>query len=213
MDEPGDCCFDGWAHREARRARRRRIHGVSSELADLLEAAGLSGKSLLDIGCGTGGLAIESVARGARAASGIDLSKAMIEEARRLSEEAGMAEPTTFEVGDGATVPLPPHDVVVLNKVFCCYPNVDALLANSLAAARSVYAFAIPSSHGMRGIFARIMIGLENTLFRLRPSTFHGFRAYVHDVGTIEARVEAAGFGRLVARRRLTWDVAVYTRA
>jgi magnesium-protoporphyrin O-methyltransferase len=213
MDEPGGCCFDGWAAREAARARRRRVHGVSSILFDLLEAQGLSGRDLLDLGCGTGGLAVESVARGARAASGVDLSAAMIAEARRLSEDAGTADRTTFEVGDGATVPLAPHDVVVLNKVFCCYPHVGALLANSLGAARSVYAFAIPASRGVRGFVARLVIGLENVVFRMRPSTFHGFRVFVHDVRAIDAEVRAAGFDRLAARRRFGWDVALYARA
>lgn len=212
MDEPRDCCFDGWAAREAARARRRRVHGVSSILADLLEAQGLSDRTVLDLGCGTGGLAVESVARGARAASGVDLSTAMIAEARRLSEEAGTGDRTTFEVGDGAIVPLVPHDVVVLNKVFCCYPHVGALLENSLGAAHSVYAFAIPASRGVRGLLTRAVVGLENVVFRLRPSTFHGFRVFVHDARAIDAGVRAAGFEPRAARRRLGWDVAVYAR-
>ncbi|MGZ5353993.1 MAG: methyltransferase domain-containing protein [Actinomycetota bacterium] len=212
MEEPADCCFDAWAHREAVRARRRRVHGVSAILADLLAAEGLSGRTVLDLGCGAGGLAVETVARGARAASGVDLSAAMIGEARRLSEEAGTADRTTFDVGDGATAALAPHDVVVLNKVFCCYPHVGALLANSLAAAGSVFAFALPASRGVRGSVARRVIGFENVLFRLRPSTFHGFRVFVHDVDAIDAEVRAAGFGRPVWRRRFGWDVAVYAR-
>jgi magnesium-protoporphyrin O-methyltransferase len=212
MEERRDCCFDGWALREAARARQRRVRGVSAILADLLEASDLSGLTVLDVGCGTGGLAVECVARGARAASGVDLSTAMIEEARRLSDDARTAERTAFEVGDGATAPLAPHDVVVLNKVFCCYPHVEALLANSLGASRSMYAFAIPASRGVRGLLTRVVVGLENVVFRLRPSTFHGFRVFVHDARTIDAGVRAAGFEPRATRRRVGWDVAVYAR-
>src|SRR3990170_2032141 len=52
----------------------------------------------------------------------------------------GVGDRTSFEVGDGAAVELPTSDIVVLNRVVCCYPDIDALLTNTLAAAGSVYA-------------------------------------------------------------------------
>lgn len=212
MEEPEGCCFDDWVEYDAKRARKRRVQGVSADLADLLERAGLSGRTVLDVGCGVGGLAIEAVSRGAAAATGIDLSSKAVEEARRLSSENGTSDHTTFEVGDGSTARLDRHDVVVLNRVFCCYGDVDALLANSLAAARSVYAFSVPPSRGLRGLAARLSVRVGNWWRRLRPSKFQGFQAYVHDVGAIDAGARAAGFEPLLAGRRFAWDLAVYSR-
>ncbi len=212
-DEPERCCFDEWVGFYSRRAKRRRLGGPSRDLLDGLTRPGLEGRTVLDVGCSAGGLAMESLERGARTATGIDLSAAAIEEARRLSAGRGLADRTTFDVADGASAALPPHDVVVLDKVFCCYPDVDGLLANSLAAARSVYAFSVPPSAGFRGSVRRALTRIANRWYRLRRRKFGGFRTYVHDVPSLDARVRAAGFEPLTSRRRFAWDIAVYARA
>jgi len=212
-DEPEPCCFDDWSGSYAKRARSRRVGGVSSDLIRGLEAAGLSGRTVLDVGCGAGGLVLETLERGAEAATGVDLSTASIEEARRIASERGLAARATFRVEDGALASLEPHDVVVLDKVFCCYEDVDALLRNSLGAARSVYGFSVPPSAGLRGAFQRALAAASNVWYRLRRSRFGSFRAYVHDVTALDAGVRAAGFEPLFSRRRFTWDLAVYRRA
>ncbi len=211
-DEPEPCCFDDWSADYARRARSRELGSVSDDLIDGLERAGLAGRTILDVGCGAGGLVMEALERGASAATGVDLSLSSIEEARRISSERGLADRSRFEVANGASVPLEPHDVVVLDKVFCCDPDVERLLGNSLNAAREVYAFSVPPSSGFRGVVARVTSWIENVWYRLRRRKFRGFRTYVHDVGEMDARTREAGFDRFASRRRLGWDVAVYVR-
>lgn len=212
-NEPEPCCFDNWSGHYAKRARSHRLGRVSSDLIRGLEAAGLSGRTILDVGCGAGGLVVEALERGAQTATGLDLSTASIEEARRIAPERGLAARATFRVADGATTILEPHDVVVLDKVFCCYADVDGLLGNSLGAARSAYGFSVPPSTGARGAVQRALAAVSNVWYRLRRSRFGTFRAYVHDVAALDARVRAAGFERVFSRRRFTWDVAVYRRA
>ena len=212
-DEPERCCFDDWSACYAKRARSRRLGGVSTELIRGLGEAGLEGRTVLDVGCGAGGLVLETLDRGAASATGVDLSRTSIEEARRISSDRGLASRARFEVADGASVSLAPHDVVVLDKVFCCYANVDGLLANSLAAARSVYAFSVPPSTGFRGGVRRTLSRAANGWFRLRRGKFGGFRSYVHDVAALDARVRAAGFAAVFSRRRFGWDLTVYVRA
>jgi magnesium-protoporphyrin O-methyltransferase len=117
-------------------------------------------------------------------------------------------------VGDAAHVPLDPHDVVLLNRVLCCYPEVDALLDNSLSAAREVFAFTAPPSVGLAGTFARAETRLANVVFRIRERKFRGFRVYVHDLKTVDRRIRDAGFLPVTqGRRRLVWHLAVYERA
>jgi hypothetical protein len=97
--------------------------------------------------------------------------------------------------------------------VFCCYANVEGLLANSLAAARSVYAFSVPPSTGFRGGVRKALARTANGWFRLRRGKFGAFRSYVHDVAALDARVRAAGFAAAFSRRRFGWDLTVYVRS
>jgi ubiquinone/menaquinone biosynthesis C-methylase UbiE len=202
-------CFDRCACARADRARPGSIRRVSRMLVDLLDRRGLGGKTVLELGCGLGGLSLSAVSRGATHATGIDLSPNAIREASRLAKEAGLADKTSFTVGDGAQAELPHSDVVILDKVICCYPRVDALIENSLRAAGSTYAFVLPFSSGLRGVLSRVGINLENAIRRVRKQAF---RAYVHDVGRIEARVREAGLERVASARRHIWYAAVYQR-
>lgn len=212
--EPERCCFDDWVDHWSDQARRRPTAAkVTLSLLGALEQTGLRDRSVLDLGCGIGDLAIETVGRGAASARGYDLSPKAIEEARRLAVERGVGERAVFEVGDAAKLDLPNADVVVLNRVFCCYRDVQGLLERSLAAAGSVYAFTAPRSKGPVGAFGRVHVAIANAWFRLRRSKFGGFQTYIHDVDRIDARVRAEGFSPVRREtRRIVWDLAVYTR-
>ncbi len=185
------------------------VAGVSSVLMEQLERVGIQGRSLVDLGCGMGGLALEALRRGVARVRGIDLSPASIEVARRRAREGGFAERSTFDVGDAASVSLEPQDAVVLDKALCCYPDPDRLVAHSAAAARQVLAFSIPESRGPRGLMARLVVFLENVWRRVRRDPF---RAFVHDVRRLDARVREAGFELHEAVRWWMWHVAVYAR-
>lgn len=213
-DEDGGCCFDDWVDHWSKRAKKKRtIAGVTAPLLAALEEAGVRDRSILDIGCGIGDLATEAVSRGASQAFGVELSARAVEEARRLAAERGVGDRTSFQVGDGATVDLPNADIVVLNRVFCCYPNIDALLTNSLSAAGVTYAFTTPPSTGLAGSFVRLQMRFANAWYRLRDRKFRGFRVFVHDVNAIDARVQAAGFRPVrTESRRAVWHLAVYAR-
>jgi len=213
-EEEGDCCFDDWVDHWSKRSKKRRtVAGVTGPLLAGLEEAGIRGQTVLDIGCGIGDLAIEAVRRGAARAFGVELSAKAVDEARRLAAERGVADRTSFQVGDGAEINLPKADVVVLNRVFCCYRDADGLLENSISAAGSVYAFTTPPSKGLGGAFVKMQSRFWNIWYRLRDRKFQGFRVFVHDVDRIDARVQAAGFRPIRReRRRFVWHLAVYAR-
>jgi predicted RNA methylase len=212
--EPERCCFDGWAEGNAKRARRKEVTaGVTRELLKALGPARFEGRTVLDLGCGTGDLALATLARGATRATGVDLGSGAIEEAQALARERQVDDRSTFRVGDAAKLRLNGHDVILLNRVFCCYPEIDALLDNSLSAARYVYAFTAPPSAGFAGTFARAETRIANTWYRIRDKKFRGFRVYVHDLEVVDRRIRAAGFQPSVeGRRRLVWHLAIYER-
>lgn len=184
-----------------------RLRGVSSLLLELLDEAGVAGRTVLDAGCGQGGLALELSRRGATIVTGIDVSAASIAVARQAAQQA--AGPVRFTVGDAAAGSLEPHDVVVLDKVVCCYFDAAGLVANTAPAARAVLALSLPHSRGPRGALARLLIGAENAWRRLRADPF---QAYVHDVDSVARALTGQGF-RLTARRdHWMWQAAVFER-
>jgi SAM-dependent methyltransferase len=185
------------------------VAGVSGILLDLIEGEGLQGRSLLDLGCGSGALSLEALRRGASTATGIDLSPVSIDVARRRAEAAGVADRATFTAGDAAAPAGSQSDVVVLNKSICCYPDPERFVASSLPATRHVYAFSVPASRGLRGLLAKLTISLENAWRWIRRDPF---RAFVHDVDRIHQHVRGAGLEPRSATDWWTWHVAVYAR-
>jgi SAM-dependent methyltransferase len=214
-DHPEPCCFDEWAAHTASRARKRGVGApITGRLVSALARQGLEHRTVLDVGCGTGDLALASLQRGAERASGIDLAPGAIDQARTLAGERGLADRASFAVGDGAVEPLTRHDVVALNRVLCCYPRVDRLLANSLGATGSVYAYTAPVHTGTMGLLNRVFVAMSNRWYRLRARKFRGFQAFVHDLDAVDRTIAAAGFRRVhVSRERVVWQLAVFSRA
>jgi SAM-dependent methyltransferase len=212
--ESGRCCFDDWVdHWTSQATTRPTAAKVTASLLDAITEAGVADRTVLDVGCGIGDLAIEVVARGGASGTGYDLSPKAIGEARRLAATRGVGDRMRFEVGDGAKLDLPAADIVVINRVVCCYPDAGDLLDHTLGAARSVFAITAPVSKGPTGWWNRLRSMLENVGYRLRPSKYGGFRTFIHDLDRVDERIRGAGFRRTRhERRRVVWDLAVYTR-
>ena len=90
----------------AARYAARGVHSRHGDLDALVASAELrGGEHVLDLGCGTGH---STLALAARAASvvGLDLTDAMLAEARRLARERGAAN-ASFERGDAEALPYP----------------------------------------------------------------------------------------------------------
>jgi ubiquinone/menaquinone biosynthesis C-methylase UbiE len=85
------------------------------------------GEDLLDIGCGTGRLLLRKASR-CRSASGIDLSKGMIETARRLAEME--AKQVKFFQGDAEELPFPKErfDAVLSTCVLFLMPEPQQMV-------------------------------------------------------------------------------------
>lgn len=203
FDQNIDCC--------APRRDASKRPGV--KLARLLEkqirAAGIQGRSVLEVGCGRGELSIELLRAGASRVTGMDLSPDNIEVARRISTEDGLSDRVAFEVGNAAESDLTPQDVMVHHRVICCYPNPQRFLRNTIAAGQTIQAFSMPRSAGLMGIVVRIALFFENIGHRVKR---RGFRAYVHDERMVDATLRAAGFQLRGRSNRLGWFAAVYAK-
>jgi SAM-dependent methyltransferase len=181
---------------------------VSRILYERLGALGFAGRSVLEIGCGYGRLLIGSLVAGGSMGTGVELDAEALEQARERADDAGVAARATFVEGDGAQLELARHDFVVLDRVICCYPEADRLLARSLASTRLAYAMTVPESRGLRGAWNRVVYLFGGILDTIRGEE----RVYLHDVRRLERILAESGF-RLEHRERLAkWHVGIYVR-
>lgn len=182
---------------------------VSERLKGALLSLDPTGKTVLELGCGRGSLLLGLVQAGAGHATGLDLSPAGIDAARDRFAQEHLSDRVHLSVGDAARVPLQRHDWVILDRVMCCYPDIEGLLANTLPAARHLYAFTVPTSRGWPGMAARLEQWFENAWNNLRGQSCPG---YVHSLDLIEERLVMAGFRLCHRDRQHLWHVAVYER-
>jgi len=201
--------FDAKVAKRLAKGQDPGLVAVSERLRDALLALDPTGRTVLELGCGRAALLLRLVEAGAARATGVDLSAASIAAARSRFEQAQLSERAHLAVGDAAHVPLEPHDWVILDRVMCCYSDVERLLANTLPAARQIYAFTVPTSRGWRGVVARLDEWFENAWNSLRGRPCPG---YVHSLDLIEARLATAGFRLRHHDRQRLWHIAVYER-
>lgn len=181
---------------------------VSARLLDALRDAPMRRPTVLEIGCGTGGMSVALAEMGATHVRGVDLSPAAVEVARRRATAIGVEHQTVFEVGEGSTVAATAHDWVVADRVLCCDAHLDRMLDALIGVAGERIALSVPESRGWRGLLNRPMWAAENAWDLLHG----GCRGYVHDVRRIERRLRAAGFQPMSSGHADLWHFGVYTR-
>ena len=216
-----DCCgpdrdpriaahFDSAIRGRVARGETPALHSVSRHLLDKLSDVTELQPSVLEIGCGSGAMTVSLLLSGAQQADGVDLSAQSLALARRRAEDAGVGGRATFALGDGARVQLTPHDWLVVDRVMCCYPDVERLLANAIPAARSRFAFSVPTSRGLLGVVNRLLMVIEGLYTKIQGRPCPG---YVHSLDLIEARLRALGFSPLRSATHGLWYTAVFERS
>ena len=194
------------AAKELQVYRQGRLGPTTRLLRDGIADLGLSQGSLLDIGGGVGALAFELFDRGITEAVIADASLAYVTAAREEAIRRGRAESTTIVHGDLLELAdkLPTATLVTLDRVVCCYPSYEPLLAEAARHADRGLALSYPRDRW----FVRAAMWLENAR-RARQS---GFRTFVHPPRQLRQVIERAGFE--LARRRTTamWAIDVFVR-
>ena len=162
----------------------------------LAELGDLSGKGVLDVGCGSGRYAVAVAERGADVV-GIDLSPAMLGLARERARERGVSDRCRFvEIDFDAFRPEARFDVVLMISVLEYQENVRPNLARLHALTVDKAIVNVPRPHSWQTIVRRVH-------HRLRPSP-PSF--YVHSPSTVAACLEEVGFGSVLSNRG--WFVA-----
>lgn len=129
---------------EAKMAFGTGSHESTRIAALLMEALDLGGKSVLDVGTGTGILALYAAQRGARFSAGFDIDPVAgpcLRENLDLNPVAPASRPAAFYVGTlDALRPSAAFDVLVINMIRTeTWPYLDALVARTLPGGRLVF--------------------------------------------------------------------------
>src|SRR5260370_25896928 len=90
--------FDDLAHDRCCKYKSNGLTASSQVLLDFISNKGLVGKTVLEIGCGTGFFALETLRNGASSCVGVDLSSAAIHAANAFAKESGLEDRARFEV-------------------------------------------------------------------------------------------------------------------
>lgn len=194
--------------RELGRYRRTGPRGTTRLLIDALIAEGVTGLTLLDIGGGVGAIQHALLAAGATRANVVEGSAAYAEAARAEAERRGLTERVALRHGDFVALApsVEPADIVTLDRVICCYPDMPALVGLSAARARRLYGVVYPRDAG----WVRLGLALINAFYWLRRSPF---RVFAHPSAAVEKRLRAQGLTRRYHHLTSVWQVTVYARA
>ncbi len=187
----------------AERYRKRGLDKTARRMVEFVEARGIEGATVLEIGGGVGEIQIELLKRGAALAVNLELSPAYEKEAERLLREAGLSERAERRLVDIAVDPegVAAADVVVLHRVVCCYPDYERLLGTVAEHARRLVVFSYPP----RNAVSRLFVAVVNLGFRLLRREY---RSFVHPPAAMLAVLGERGLRRTFAEHALVWQVA-----
>jgi magnesium-protoporphyrin O-methyltransferase len=200
-----------WLDSNLKKYRAGKPAPTTAMLISALLGYDLADRVLLDIGGGIGAIQLELLRAGLRSATGVEASTDAVEVARREAARVGVSDRITAIHGNFVELAgeIPDADIVTLDRVICCYDDVQKLVSLSASKARWLYAVAYP----VDSLWNRIEIVVENLWYWLRRNPF---RAFVHPTRLVE---EIIGRHGLVQVYRDTvfdwpnrWQVVVYER-
>jgi hypothetical protein len=176
-------------------------------LLEAISSQGIEGRSFLDVGGGIGAIQHELMDAGATGGTHVDGSPAYLSVAREEGTRRGHGDRVQHWGGDFVDLVslVESADVVTLDRVICCYPDMPALVGASASKARAVYGLVFPREH----LANRLIFGLINLVQTLRQRPF---KVYLHPTDGVESRVRSLGFRKRLHRESFLWQVHLYLK-
>jgi 2-polyprenyl-3-methyl-5-hydroxy-6-metoxy-1,4-benzoquinol methylase len=210
---PGESCsatnsfFSRWSRMYARRFRTAGLEPVQKYLVEGIRHHSIEGRSILDIGCGVGSIHLTLLRQGASRSVGIDMSEGMLQEARHFADKFGLTERAHYVMGDFTKLSpsVEESDIIVLDKVVCCYEDVAALIHTSTDKTRQTYALSHPKENLlMKGLFKG-----HTLLAKIFGWSFHPFW---HNWAAMKSLILSRGFRLVYENSTISWQVLVFER-
>ena len=148
-----------------------------------------------------------TLARGAGRTTNLELSSAYDTEATTLAAEAGLTSRMTRRLGDIAVEAdvADVHDFVVLNRVVCCYHDVERLVGAAARHARRGVVLTHPPRHIGSVATLAVVNGVERILGREYRAFAHPpevMRAVLLDQGFVPRHVHQCAFWHVLTAPR-----------
>ena len=195
------------ARSEARRYRRGGLDRTSRRIVDFVKTQGVQGRSVLEVGGGIGAIQIELMRAGASRAMSVELTPTYEAVALELLRDAGMADRVERKVMDFAAAgrELAAADIVIMNRVLCCYPDMARLADAAAEHTGELLVMSFPR----RSIWIQTALAMANFMFWM---TRRGFHLFLHPPARIVATAERRGLAPVLDQRGVLWTVAALRR-
>jgi 2-polyprenyl-3-methyl-5-hydroxy-6-metoxy-1,4-benzoquinol methylase len=193
---------------ELRKYRRKGPIPSTRTLIEALEAEGVEGATLLDIGGGIGAIQHELLDAGIAHATSVDASDAYLAAAQEESDRRGHRGSVTYRHGDFVELAgsVPAADIVTLDRVINVYPDWERLIGRSAEHAQRLYGLVHPRDTR----FMRLVVFAMNLVLRVLRKPV---RVSVPPVDAIERVVREHGLSPHFSQGvGPAWQVAVYRR-
>jgi len=199
--------FSRQARRFARKFRKNGLDKAQQLIAAGLERVGVAGSTILEIGCGVGGLHLSLLKRGGVSAVGVEVSGGMIVQAKELSRELGVSDRVTYCQGDFVSdgIAISPADIVVMDKVLCCYANPVTLIERSAKSTIALFAVSYPRA----GWLAKLVFGSAEHLGSLLRWSFYPF---YHHPAMLDELIRKQGFEEVESATTPVWQVKIFRK-
>lgn len=193
------------AWRQVRRYRKRGLDATSRRIVELLVHRGVEGRTVLEVGGGIGAVQLELLRAGAARAVSVELTPTYEAAALDLLRGSGFEDRVERRVMDfaEAAASIEAADVVVLNRVICCYPDLPKLAGAAAGHAREVLVLSFPEDR----LWTRMMVAIANLPMRLAS-----FRVYVHPERLLRQVTAASGLRPALEQPGVFWKVAAFAR-
>jgi len=193
---------------EAKRYRRSGLDSTSQRIVEFLKKEGVEGRSVLEIGGGIGAIQIELLKAGAARAVGIELTPTYEEAALGLLRDAGLEDRVERRIMDFAETAslVAAADIVIMNRVVCCYPDMPKLVGAAADHARETLVLSFPR----RTWWTRIGLRMGNLGLRVSRREF---QIFLHPPASIIKTSEGHGLRTVLDERGMFWTVAALRKA
>ena len=176
-------------------------------LIEEIKKSGVEGLTLLDIGGGVGAVQHALLEAGVERAVSVDASSAFVAAAKIEARRRGLSERVLHLHGDftDLATDIAPADIVTLDRVICCYPDMNRLVGLSAARAGRIYGLVYPRVTW----WVKIGFFFMNLILRLQRNDFEGF---LHSSKAVANLLEENGLEQCSYHKTLVWQVVVYQR-
>jgi len=187
--------------------RRNGPAKTTQMLLDAIRKTAHDDQTLLDIGGGVGAIQHELLKDTVQSAVHVDASTAYLGASQEEAGKRGHRDRVTYLHGDFVELApeIEPADIVTLDRVLCCYPDMPMLVKTSAARARQLYGIIYPRDTWWTRLGGKVF----NLWFVLRRNPY---RFFVHQAGEVDEVIRANGFSPRYQQNTGFWQVVLYGR-